>query len=455
MPNEVDFALLTDAQLLEIFTDSLATRPGFAREVWPRLGYTNLRDLLMSNKYWNIESKRQSASNLSAANAVGGANKDFRIVGTAESTDWEAVRYIDLNYETANSVQGFTANFAPTANMTTPNVPTGSWTAFTWSGAGSVNRTNSAATAYPTAQVSDWMSSANIKNVARDDGGTLPMWMVTQHNPFGAGTYTYSFEGQGSTAFDTDILTSGRRYYKMFQSGVDGVGTPANFTQTAESNNCNPFILQFRTRGRVASLMVCGDSIAGGSLTTSNMLSPGFRCAIGLSSSNFPVQYLGSCSASRLSTSSLAEAKVMISNANPQIAAFEVFSPNDGAISASLVATQLRQAIDFVQHCRANDCVPILCTPTPDNTDTLASSNLKIGLTNSLLALRAKGVLICDWWNAVAAFPGNNASTGWGWITGYYGDDKHPSDAGAAIMAGILQLQVRKVINANGARVST
>lgn len=78
--------------------------------------YEARRDLILSQKYWNIETKRQSGSNITPANAVGGANKDFRVCGTAESA-WDAVRLVILNAETSNSVQGVTANFAPTANM--------------------------------------------------------------------------------------------------------------------------------------------------------------------------------------------------------------------------------------------------------------------------------------------------------------------------------------------------
>lgn len=406
------------------------------------------RDSIISQKYWNIETKRQSASNITPGNAVGGANKDFRVCGTAEQP-WDAVRLIILNAETSNSVQGVTANFAPTANMTGFPTPTGTWTTFTWSAAGSINLSNSSSNQLYNAVVSDWMSGANITSVARDDGGTYPMFMVTIHNPFGAGAYTYTFEGQGSTAFDTDPLTSGRRWFKAFQSGIDGVTTPTAFTQTVESNNINPIILQFRTRGRVLSFMGSGDSIMGGSLTTSNMLGPGFRSAVAVSSSAFPVQYMGSGWASQTSANYLANAKTLITTANPQVCAYSVFSPNDGAISSTTVATSLRQAFDFIAHCRANDCVPILVTPTPDNSDNLAASTLKIGLTNTLLALRLKGVLVADWWGAVAAFPGENVSTGWGWITGYSGDTKHPNDTGAAAMAAQFTTILNALVAAN------
>jgi len=411
------------------------------------------RDYALSNKYWNIETKRQSGSGMTPGNSVN-TNKDFRIVGTAEQ-HWDAVRLHILNYETANSVQGYTANFAPTANMTTPNTPTGTWTTFTWASAGSVNLSNATAGSggtpkpIPSISSSDWMSGANVQSVARNDGGTYPMWMITQHNPVGPGTYTYTFEAQSSTSFDTDGLTGGRRFYKMFQGSIDGVTTPANFTTSTESNNCNPFIIQFRSRGRVASLMCSGDSIVGGSGTTSNMLSAGFLAAIGASSTTFPVQYLGAGYASRFTVDTLAEAKAFISAVNPHMCAYSVYSPNDGAISSTIVNTQLRQAMDFVQHCRANDCVPILITPTPDNSDSIASSVLKIGLTNTLLALRSQGVLVADWWTAVSEYPGANVSTGYGWKSGYNADTQHPSDTGAAVMASVLRQTITPVLQAN------
>ena len=406
------------------------------------------RDSIMSGKYWNIETKRQSGSGITTGTAVGGANKDFHVVGTAEQ-NWDAVRLIILNAETANSVQAVTASFAPTANMTSVNTPTGSWTTFTWSAAGSVNLANSSSNQLYNAVTSDWMSGANVTSVARDDGGTYPMFMFRIHLPFGAGAYTYTTESSGSTAYDTDPLTSGRRWFKIFQSAIDSVTTPGSFTQTVESNLVPSCILQFRVRGRVLSFMCAGDSIVGGSLTTSNMLSPGFRAAVAASSSSFPVQYVGSGWASQTSANYLANAKTLISTVNPQVCAYSVCSPNDGAISASIVATQLRQAFDFIAYCRANDCVPILITPTPDNTDNAAASTLKIGLANTLLALRSKGVLVADWWNAVAVFPGDNASGGYGWPAGYYGDSKHPSDTGAAVMGAQLQTYLNLIVAAN------
>lgn len=406
------------------------------------------RDYALSNKYWNIETKRQSGSGISTGTAVGATNKDFHVVGTAEQ-NWDAVRLILLNAETANSTQAVTASFAPTANMTTVNSPTGSWTTFTWSAAGSVNFTNSSSNQLYTTVTSDWMSSASVTSVARDDGGTLPMFMFRIHLPTGAGTYTYTTESSGSTSYDTDLLTSGRRWYKIFQSNIDSVTTPASFTQTTESNLVPACILQFRSRGRILSFMGVGDSIMGGSLTTSNMLSPGFLACSGKSSSAFRVQYVGSGWASQTTANYLANAKTLISALNPQACAYSVYSPNDGALSSTIVATQLRQAMDFIQHCRANDCLPILVTPTPDNTDAAATSTLKAGLTTTLLALRSQGVAVVDWWSYVAAFPGANASTGYGWITGYYGDNTHPNDTGAAVMAAQFSAIIQDIILAN------
>lgn len=494
---------------------------------------SNVRNNVASAKYMNIETKRQAGSGITPFNFVN-THKDFRVIGTAEQ-DWDAVRLIILNYETIMSVQGFTANFAPTANMTTPNVPTGSWTTFTWSGAGSINLaaatagTGASAKPIPSINVSDWMSSANIQSVARDDGGTYPMWMITQHNPIGSGTAVtftngsanitwtshgksigemvfltttgtlptnfvastryyivstpdadtitisatsgggaitagsagsgthtgfraaaYTFEAQSSTAFDTDLLLSGRRFYKMFQGSVDGVTTPTNFTTTTESNNCNPFIIQFRSRGRVLSFMCSGDSIPGGSGTTSNMLSPGLLAQIGLSSSTFPVQYIGAGYAGRCTVDSLAEAKAIISAVNPQVCFYSPYSPNDGTLTSTIVNTQLRQATDFIQHCRANDCIPVLWTPTPDNTDSLTVSNLKISMTNTLLSWRAKGIQVADIWGAVAAFPGANSSTGWGWITGYNNADGiHENDTGATVMKTPITSVLQSVLAAS------
>ncbi len=394
------------------------------------------RDAAMSNTYWNIETKRQSASNLTPGNAVGATNKDFRVMGTAEAP-WDAVRIHILNAETSNSVQGVTANFAPTSTTAGFPTPTGSWTTFTWAAAGSINLVDSSSNQLFNVVTSDWMSSANVQSVARTDGGALPLFMITVHNPTGAGAYTYTFEGQGSTAFDTDALTRGRLWFKAFQSNIDGVGTPANFTQTVESNNINPMIVQFRSRGRVLSYMASGDSIQGGSLTTSNMLSPGFRMAIANSTATLPIQYMGSGWASQTSANYLANAKTLITAAQPQVCSYAVYSPNDSAPSAAQNQIWMRQAIDFTQHCRANNCIPILLGPTPINTDSASATSFKLALNNTLLALRARGFFVVDYWSRVAQTSAAGIGT---WRPGYTDDPLliHPNDAGAAVMAQAL-----------------
>lgn len=395
------------------------------------------RDALMSNDNWNIETKRQSASNLSTANAVGATNKDFRVMGVAEAP-WDAVRIHILNAETANSVQGFTANFAPTSTLTGFPTPTGSWTTFTWSAAGSINLSNSSSNQLFNVVTSDWMSSANIQSVARTDGGVYPAFMITQHNPTGAGTYTYTFEGQGSTSFDTDAQTRGRIWFKAFQSNIDGVGTPANFTQTVESNNINPMIVQFRSRGRVLSYMASGDSIQGGSLTTSNMLSPGFRMAISNSNNGtLPIQYFGSGWASQTSANYLANAKTLITATQPQVCSYSVYSPNDSAPSAAQNQIWMRQAMDFAQHCRANNCIPILLGPTPINTDSASAVGFKVALNNALIALRQRGFLVVDYWSRVAQTTAAGTAV---WRSGYTDDPSliHPNDTSAGVMSQAL-----------------
>jgi hypothetical protein len=77
-------------------------------------------------------------------------------------------------------------------------------------------------------------------------------------------------------------------------------------------------------------------------------------------------------------------------------------------------------------------------------------STLKISMQGQILQLRSRGILVADWWNTVAAFPGNNGTTGWGWKTGLFGDTKHPNDAGTQLMGtGDLSNELRKIIAGN------
>lgn len=450
-----DFTLMSDRELLEIFTVAALGSRNLEQVPFPRLGWTLQRDLEVSQKYWNIGSFKVAGS-VTPGNSVGAQNRDWHIAATCEQ-HFDAVRLILLSAEAANNVAGVTAAIAPSANFATPNTPTGSWTTFTWGGSGSTTMptgSGAGAAARFASVTSDWMS---VQSVDRDDNPTvnLPIWMLRIHLPTGPGTYTYTTNASVDTSWNTDALLNYRRYYRIQQQNIDSVGTPASFTATAEGNTNPPFIIQFRMRGRVISFMVAGDSFVAGSLSTSRMLPAGARAVRAISDpTNFPAMSLTSGWASQASADYLANAKTIISAANPQVACYQVYTSNDATLSTAVMNTQLSQAMDFVAHCRANDVLPVLLGPCPLNSDNATVSALKVTMTTKLRELRLRGIPIVDYYSSLTDFAGVNGSGGYPWLSGLNEDSTHPNDTGHGVMSEILQKQFRKILNANGAQVS-
>lgn len=450
-----DFALMSDRELLEMFVAATIGNRTLEQIPFPRLGWTLNRDLMIPPTLWNIGSFKMSGS-ITPGNAVGAQDRDWHIAATCEQ-HFDAVRLILLSAEAANNVAGVTAAIAPSANYNTPNTPTGSWTTFTWSGSGSTTMptgSGSGATARFATVTSDWMS---VQSVARDDSPVVdvPIWMLRIHLPAGGGTYNYTTTAAVDTTWNTNAALNYRRFYRIQQQNINSVGTPAAFTATSEGNTMPPFILQFRMRGRVISFMTAGDSFVAGSLTDGRMLPAGLRAAYALSSpTNMPVLPYISGWASQPSADYLANAKTLISAAPPQVAAYQVYSSNDSTLSTAVMNTQLAQAMDFVTHCRANGTLPVLLGPCPLNSDNLTVSTLKVTMTNKLREMRNRGILVVDYYNALTDFATINGSGGYSWISGYNSDSTHPNNTGAEVMSSILQRQLQKIMNANGAAVS-
>lgn len=406
------------------------------------------RDLLLPPTVWNIESKRIAGSP-TAGNALGATARDWHLTGFCEQ-GFDAVRLIMLSAEAANNVAGASASIAASANVASPITPTGAWTIFTWTGAGTFTMPTGAAGAFA-ALASDWMP---VQSIARNDSPAvnLPVFMLRIHFPPGPGTYTYTNDTSTSVAFNTPELLNNRRWSRFVQTGIDSVTTPASFTNISEGNTFPSCIVQFRSRGRVASVLYSGDSLIAGSLTTSRMLGAGLLSVLNLSApDSFALGYVGNGWSGQTTTQSLANAKTLITACQPNIAMWNVYSSNDGGLSQAVADAQFLRAMDFVAYARAAGAIPVLVTPQPLNTENNAASTIKKALASQLQALQYKGVIVADQWGATADLSGVlNPSGGIPWLTGLNGDDIHPNDAGAqAIMVGAIMPALRPILRAN------
>lgn len=417
------------------------------------------RDLLIPPTYANLESKRtvgmtSGASGTAYNFAVGAQSRCYHMTGTAEAP-FDAVRLMVLSLDSANTVTGASAAFAPTSRIdgtvaaTAGSIitPTGSWSTFQWSASGTFNMPTGTATSFGTL-TSDWLPVSCINRA--DIAGPGPYYFMCRIQlPPGAGTFVFTRDNTGGVTFDTDANLSIRRFFRAMQQNIDGVATPALFTQTAQNTGYPAAIIQFRSRGRVFSMMNVGDSIAEGVNSSDSALGYGLRTQMAVSQPNVPLQIVNCGRGSQSSTDYLANAKTLITLCTPQIATYSVWSPNDGTLTQAISDTQMAQAMDFIQHCRANSCLPILLTPTPVNTDTAAISALKQSLQARINDMARRGVLVADMYAAVTDFTARSATGGYPWLPGYYADATHPNDTGHTAMQQVLMPVIQLALNAN------
>lgn len=405
-----------------------------------------IRDALFAPGNYNVLAKRL-IGNPTVGTAVGAQDYDFREIATVER-HFTAVQLVMLSCEAANNVVGFTASITPSASFASLLVPTGTPVVFTWGGAGSTTLPVGTASLY-TALASDWMTCASLP---RTDAPPfdLPIYFLNMHIPTGPGTYTYTRDVSNGAAFNTDPLTNFRRWYRFAQANIDSVITPANFTSVTDQSSMLSHIIRFRCRGRALTMAVIGDSIAAGGNTTSNCLGYGQTSAWFLSSAGMPIEQVNVGWQGQTSANYLANGKAIVTAIQPQVAFYQVCSTNDGSMSTAIAAAQFAQALDFVAHCRLNNTLPVLITPSVSNVDSLFAFTTKRNLGNEILRMAGDGILVCDMFNQVCDF-GKLSSVGAGqWKTGLNQDSIHLLDGGASfIRDNVIKPVMDRIITAN------
>ena len=359
--------------------------------------------------------------NAGTANASPGWTSHIRVAADADFTH---VRLLIPNLEAA-AVTGCTAIVAATANSTSKITPTGTWATVTVAGSSTFTLPARVSASEPSYTVSDWI---RLDSIPRDDGGTLPLAMARLFIP--VANATFSSTGGINAGFDAlypDALSWQTRQQ------VDGVGTPANLTGTGEGTTVAFHSLQFRSSVANATVLGVGDSITSGFAGTVQQDNWGWRAVNALRALGNRVSWLNGGVNGQTSTQYLARGKSLAAATAPQIVTYSPFTPNDGTPNATTIATQWANTLDFLDWCSANRYVPVLTTPCPWDSLTLAQDDLRKGLRDRILALRDR-VDVIDF-DAVLSNQASPARFGAGLGDG----DKHPITAGYAVMAAAAQ----------------
>lgn len=359
--------------------------------------------------------------NAGTANASPGWTSHIRVAADGEFTH---ARLIIPNLEAA-AITGCTAIVAATANSTSKITPTGTWATVTVAGSSTFTLPARVSASEPSYTVTDWI---RLDSIARDDGGTLPLAMARLFIPVANGTFSTT----GGLNGGFDALYPDALAWQTRQQ-VDGVGTPANLTSTGEGTTVAFHAMQFRGALANATILGVGDSITSGFGGTVQQDNWGWRAVNAMRALGYRASWMNGGVNGQTSAQYLARGKSLAAACAPQIVTYSPFTPNDGTPNATTIAAQWANTLDFLEWAASNRYVPVLTTPCPWDSLTLAQDDLRKGLRDRVLALRDR-VDVIDF-DAVLSTQASPARFGAGLGDG----DKHPVTAGYAAMATAAQ----------------
>lgn len=288
---------------------------------------------------------------------------------------------------------------------------------------------------------SDWIG---IQSLPRTDGGELPIVTVRMQAVSIANVACY---GDGTDNF-TNWAThpSGRVWIAREQVG-DYLTTTTGFTSTTNVSQSPIAGIQYISRGKVVTVMACGDSITDGRGT---YLGEGFimPACVRLSDMNdVAIEY------SNLGWSGQIYQKfhkralnALLGDLAPDIFVFPNGSPNDivGEITSSVISnfTLWRQAI--TEQCFELGIKPIIWTMLPSNTNPKnygASDSLRVAYNSQVLTLSQHDISVVDTATVVsgASSGGQIQMAPWSNTDGI-----HPNDSGNLPLSEAIEPAIAK-----------
>lgn len=351
------------------------------------------------------------------------------------SADFTGVRFGIPNLETV-AITGVTASVAVTSSTTSlinPTVGTAltndmitGWVQATFSGSNSVTLPARIAANVPSITYSDWVP---LKSIARSDGGTLPLLMIRQCYPTGTPNFSQHF----ATA-NVDFSAIGAPYFKATRQGVDGVASPATFTNASPLNTWTVGPVQVRSNRQGVNIAFFGDSLTEGQPGPAiDLNSWGLRACNQLTASSLPVSCCNLGWSGGVTADFYTRALARLSELKPEIAYMSVWSPNDSSVTAALTNKMIDRAIDFVNACEAAGVIPALSTCVP--TEGSGSGAFMTAVDAFVRDIGSAGrVLVLDFRAVLDSDPSSGGGSGL-FKSGMKFDSTHPNDVGIDAMA--------------------
>ena len=350
--------------------------------------------------------------------------------------DFAAVRLVFLNGITSD-ITGVTACASAGGTLSDRNNNAGTWTNATFAGAASTTLPLAAGTTDPTITVSDWIP---VTSIARVDGGTTRLVYVRAYIP--GSNANVSLMGFGASTANWNSKADGYTWCPRYQIG-DFVTTPSGMTGSSDPISSPIAGIQYISKAGVLHYLAFGDSITNSAQTTIRGESFAFRAT---RDAGFT---LGAFGADGQTTAQiLARAQRIIPVLRPTHAMYPIFTPNDGAPTATTTAAQFARALQFVDLCAQNGVVPILWTGLPKTTDiTNATASWSIGQDDLRKALNNAfaniGIELMDMAAVMSDTTAPGVASKWASASLLY-DGTHPNDAGQEAMRAVAALSLAK-----------
>jgi lysophospholipase L1-like esterase len=359
---------------------------------------------------------------------------------TQHPAEWDFVG-VQLLYEN-QSASSYTVTKARVASTATHQdiANTSTWYDVTFSGSASGTVAASPSGAGSDTQGSFLLSDfVPVISVARTDN-TAKTPLLQARSYFAAAANGLSVGAGDIAAWNAGIASYDRQYAARAPAG----DVTATFTASQQPLEAGTWIVPasvlFHYTKDVRTLLICGDSLSKGHLTTGGATSwPAILTGI-LRQNNKRYAAHNLAWTGQTLAASIVRSKAAISILKPDYAVIFSWSPNDAAAGSVTQATfdaGYSRALEHVSWCRRNGVEPILCTSGPWNALSGAQNTIRRANNARILALRSYGIRVFDF-ASVLEDPSNNAQI----LPAYnQGDGLHYNDAGHLAMATLAANQ--------------
>jgi hypothetical protein len=385
----------------------------------------------------------------------------FATAGTPAGTTWHAtvalpvpfthVAPLFFNLETGTITIGAcavaaVANATPIANGGVYPSSSATWVPALFAGAASGVMPARAAANQPQLFAADMTA---LQSIPSNDGSGMYYVGVRAYMP-GTG-YSYVGFQQSLDADAATIAALGNQKMRVSSQLVDGVTTPASFTQGASTGNSVLCGVMFRSESGVLTVAECGDSTTRGfigsgansSNTGGGVAGSVMRALAAMTTPALPAVCANAGCAGAVPADYEANGERYLALLKPACATYQIASINRAVVSQAIADESMAYFLKFVDFCQGLGIVPIGKTCKPQNLGSVGADVYRQALNTRLKTLCSSLGLLCIDEDAAVADP----AAPYQYLAAYdSGDHSHPSNAGYDVLKDAARAVMSQLI---------